>query len=610
MVQITISQISGASFPIQVYISNVFDEYLTLIGTITSGPVPPAVYFNNGNSTIPSIFNNIPQIKVKLVDANNCVSYSVQECVIQTPTPTPTVTITPTVTVTSTSTPTPTPTVLLESFKMYGVGLSALNFGTYSAANPTLVQWGDSNSDTYSSGTLLNTVKHTYASPFNGEITFNTLELSGVTSLILTNTITATTVSGVTNTTSELSKLTNLSTLSLGSLGATYGKAYLSGFTQELPRTLTSFATAYNNLSGNTFDLPSGLTFTQILGENVISGSTSGLPDPAGLTYIAITGNNVISGNTSGLPSSIDCPLFRTLSIDGNNTITGQVSSIATGLTYVLFGGYNTISGNTLDFPRNIGVGRPEGSLIMGGNCYIYGTLSDLPTETDRLSIRGLSSITGDTADLPRLLQFCFIGTVSGSCVFTGNITDIPSGCTQFDFTGSNSLSGSTSDIMSGTTIFRLSGGTSVITGDVSNIPTGMTEFAVYESNIISGNTSSLSARTPLTIFVLAGNNTVDGSLSDLPSSLNTISIAGFNTVTGYTAGNVWNSTMEYVSVVSLDVGVGFTSTAINNILIDLDNSVSNWQGDKFIQLRGTRTIASDSAYNSLISQGVTINLL
>lgn len=610
MVQITISQISGASFPIQVYISNVYDEYLTLIGTISSGPVPPAVYFNNGNSTIPSVFNNIPQIKIKLVDANNCVTYSVQECIIQTPTPTPTVTITPTVTVTSTSTPTPTPTVLLESFKMYGVGLSSLNFGTYSAANPTLVQWGDSNSDTYSSGTLLNTVKHTYASPFNGEITFNNLELSGITSLILANTITATTVSGVTNTTSELSKLTNLNTLSLGSFGATYGKAFLSGFTQELPRTLTSISTAYNNLSGDTSSLPTGLTFTQIIGNNVISGNTSGLPRPSGLSYIAITGDNIISGNTSGLPQSNICPSFRTLSIAGNNTITGFVSDIPSGLTYVLFTGYNTISGNTLDFPRNIGVGRPEGSIIMGGNCYIYGTLSDLPLQTDRLSIEGFSSVTGDTADLPRLLQLCFIGSVSGSCVFTGNITDIPSGCTEFDFTGSNSLSGSTSDIMSGTTIFRLSGGTSAITGDVSNIPTGMTQFVVYESNIISGNTSSLSGRTALTIFLLAGNNTLDGSLSDLPSSLNTISIAGYNTVTGYTAGNVWNSTMEYVSVVSLNGSVGFTSTAINNILIDLDNYVSIWEGDKFIQLRGTRTAASDSAYNSLISKGVTINLL
>jgi hypothetical protein len=144
MTQVRIDLISGGTFPISVYIADVYGNNQSLLGVIGSGPVPPVVKYN---STIPAIFNTAPQIMLKLIDSNNCEMFKILDCtfgcafeitvqvssctvdititpittltptptntttpVNETPTPTPTNTVTPTNTPTS-ETPTPTPTV-------------------------------------------------------------------------------------------------------------------------------------------------------------------------------------------------------------------------------------------------------------------------------------------------------------------------------------------------------------------------------------------------------------------------------------------------------------------------------------------------------------------
>ena len=143
MTQVRIDLISGGTFPISVYIADVYGNNQSLLGVIGSGPVPPVVKYN---STIPPIFNTAPQIMLKLIDSNNCEMFKILDCtfgcafeitvqvssctvdititpittltptptntttpVNETPTPTPTNTVTPTNTPTS-ETPTPTPT--------------------------------------------------------------------------------------------------------------------------------------------------------------------------------------------------------------------------------------------------------------------------------------------------------------------------------------------------------------------------------------------------------------------------------------------------------------------------------------------------------------------
>ena len=126
MVQIRITNISGGTYPIDVYISDVYGNNQSYLTTIASGPVPPALFYT---TIIPPIFDTAPEIMLKLVDANGCEMFEIIPCSSPTPTPTPTITptptltpglspsqtptitSTPTITPTKTSSPTPTPTI-------------------------------------------------------------------------------------------------------------------------------------------------------------------------------------------------------------------------------------------------------------------------------------------------------------------------------------------------------------------------------------------------------------------------------------------------------------------------------------------------------------------
>lgn len=77
MTQIRITEISGGTFPVSVYISDVYGNNQTLLGTISSGPVPPVVEYN---TVIPVIFSTAPEIMLRLVDGNNCEVIKLLTC--------------------------------------------------------------------------------------------------------------------------------------------------------------------------------------------------------------------------------------------------------------------------------------------------------------------------------------------------------------------------------------------------------------------------------------------------------------------------------------------------------------------------------------------------
>lgn len=68
-----LEEISGATYPVKVYISDIYGNYSTLLGIINPGPVPPQVEYIN---EIPEIFNNAPIIKLTLTDNNECEIFS------------------------------------------------------------------------------------------------------------------------------------------------------------------------------------------------------------------------------------------------------------------------------------------------------------------------------------------------------------------------------------------------------------------------------------------------------------------------------------------------------------------------------------------------------
>jgi hypothetical protein len=77
MVQVRIEGITGAVYPISVFIADYYGNNQTLIGTISSGPVPPQVSYN---TSIPSLFYTAPQIMLILRDSAGCETFQLLDC--------------------------------------------------------------------------------------------------------------------------------------------------------------------------------------------------------------------------------------------------------------------------------------------------------------------------------------------------------------------------------------------------------------------------------------------------------------------------------------------------------------------------------------------------
>jgi hypothetical protein len=77
MTQIRITDISGGTYPINVYIADVYGNNRSFLGEITSGPVPPTV---NYNTVIPSIFSTAPEVMLLLVDSEGCEIFKILDC--------------------------------------------------------------------------------------------------------------------------------------------------------------------------------------------------------------------------------------------------------------------------------------------------------------------------------------------------------------------------------------------------------------------------------------------------------------------------------------------------------------------------------------------------
>lgn len=77
MKQVRITLISGTTYPVDVFIADVYGNNRSLLGTIVSGPVPPTVTYN---TVIPSIFNTAPEVMLLMVDSEGCETFKILEC--------------------------------------------------------------------------------------------------------------------------------------------------------------------------------------------------------------------------------------------------------------------------------------------------------------------------------------------------------------------------------------------------------------------------------------------------------------------------------------------------------------------------------------------------
>jgi hypothetical protein len=469
----------------------------------------------------------------------------------------------------------------LKEFKVFANKLVSFTANTIQSVlpNPTAfpfwVDFGDNNNKYFSGGTYTNFTTG-YTSPYTGEITFKSINLSAFTQIeisgdrVLSN---PPTISGLTFTTGELGKLSGLTTLVLGSppdgLSPTV-LPHLSGNPSELPRNITTFIAANTSLAGSLSGFPSSITNFRV-GTNNLSGNMQDFNSNI-LSVFQLLGTNTVSGDVADIP-----PGTTILDITGNNTLSGDTSDLPSGAVYIHIFGNNTLSGDTSGFPITIGNVAGLEELAITGLNTISGDVIDLPTKTKILEITGNNSITGDVSGLPSGLTSmnlsCSNSFPNCGCSLSGNVNDLPTGLTQ-----------------------------------VIHINTGST---------ISGNTSDIPSG--VTIFIITGKNEIGGDLADLPIYLNTIVIKGENRINTYTSVNVWPNPMNHLDISGEYTGL--TTTMIDDILIDLAplNWITKTIGGgqtytPFIGLKSltnpyTPTGAALTAYNTLTGKSVTIQI-
>jgi hypothetical protein len=281
----------------------------------------------------------------------------------------------------------------------------------------------------------------------------------------------------------------------------------------------------------------------------------------------------------------------------------------------------NTVTGDINNLPSNIG------TLDVRGNNTLYGTFTattNLPTVFFRIT--GANTVTGDMADIPSSVVYFGL---TGGINITGDIADMPPNLVHTDITGTSTFSGNLANIPPGLTGNFTLGGQNTITGDIANIPVGVSDVTISGNNTVSGNIGDITA--PYTRLVLTGqsaptgtladinsvctyiyidtpNATITGDIADINAGTTFLYARGLSTIEDYSANPGWPSVM---SGINIRCNTNFTTTELDNLLIDLDAATTSWNGVLLVAVNGaqTRSAASDAAVTSLQSKGVTVTL-
>jgi hypothetical protein len=75
MLVIQLNSITGATPPYDLYLCDVYGNQCAVLATINT-PIPPSITLN-----VPSQFNNVPAIGLKIIDVNGCEQFGIINCV-------------------------------------------------------------------------------------------------------------------------------------------------------------------------------------------------------------------------------------------------------------------------------------------------------------------------------------------------------------------------------------------------------------------------------------------------------------------------------------------------------------------------------------------------
>lgn len=275
-----------------------------------------------------------------------------------------------------------------------------------------------------------------------------------------------------------------------------------------------------NTAGGNLINLPRGLIEFTNTGFNQTSGVMGSLPRSLKYYYNAgALSGFVIRGPLSDLPR--DLTFFRS---EGRNTISGDLSGLPRDLTYYRNEGVNTTSGVLSGLPRGLTYYYNEGNNITSGN------LSGLPTNLTYYNNAGNNTTTGLLTGLPPNLE-TYINT--GFNTVSGDLSHLPTSLVYFWHGGDNEglLTGNLSALSALSSLETIVIQRNTITGSLSSLPRSLEQYNIRGSNTISGTLNSLPSS--LTFFDSRGSNTISGNLSGLPRKLTYYNNGGRNTVIG-----------------------------------------------------------------------------
>jgi hypothetical protein len=377
------------------------------------------------------------------------------------------------------------------------------------------------------------------------------------------------------------------------------GYSTITGDISSLSNTIESLVLiASGNITGNVSDIPSSLWGLALYSANTITGDVAGM-HVGNLEKLVLYGSNTISGDVADFPQG----KLNEITIQGSNTLSGDIAGFdysSPVLVHVDISGNNTITGDVVDIASSITYISLYGANTVSGHAW-SATLRNI-------AISGANTIDGNITDLPaNLIGFL----VEGYNTITGNIANIPGTANNFFVTGNNTISGSIANLSSVMNSFIV-GGNNTISGSLASMPRSISDLRIEGSNTISGNLSDMPSGAY--VILITGANTVAGSISDIGANINTFWVTGNNTISGYTAGHVFiNGFGSFVF--TCNNGSGFTATKVDNLLIDLNNSLGAVYGfTPQVRIDGSknaaRTSASDAAVAGLTAKNriVTTN--
>ncbi len=153
-------------------------------------------------------------------------------------------------------------------------------------------------------------------------------------------------------------------------------------------------------------------------------------------------------------------------------------------------------------------------------------------TITHNYSPTTASTITVSSIDLATISEFSVgCSDLYGIVVYTYNGISLLTSCQSFSGGTNVNIEGDVVYLPASLLTYSDSSGSNLY-GDIANIPLSITSFESRGDNTLSGDFADWTS-TSIVNFVVTGQNSIDGDILSIPSTIQSLELGGFNTIYG-----------------------------------------------------------------------------